>query len=170
MVGPVSVALPPGWCPPRYGRQTLAELLPSLAAVLGVPGYDDVLGLSGSLPDVRRIVVVLIDGLGRANLARHADAAPTLAGLADPCGGLDAVAPTTTPTNLTSLSTGRPPGEHGVVGFTVAVPGSGQLLTHISWGAEPIRGAGNRCPASLQWSDRRLPARSSARRRSWAAA
>ncbi|MGI8532667.1 MAG: alkaline phosphatase family protein [Geodermatophilaceae bacterium] len=133
----MSLALPSGWRPPRYGQQTLAELLPSLAAVLGVPGYDDVLGLSGSLPDVRRIVVVLIDGLGRANLAGHPDVAPTLAGFADPCGGLDAVAPTTTPANLTSLSTGRPPGEHGIVGFTVAVPGSGQLLTHISWGTDP---------------------------------
>lgn len=134
----MSEALPQDLRCPRFGERTLAELLPSLAAVLGCPGYDDVLGLSEHLDGVRRIVVLLVDGLGRDNLAAALDVAPTLATFADPIGGLDAVAPTTTPTNLTSLSTGRPPGEHGIVGFTVAVPGGGgQLLTHIAWGDDP---------------------------------
>lgn len=117
---------------PRHDR-SLGALLPSLLGCLGRPGYDDTLGLASHLDGVRRAIVLLVDGLGRANLAAHLDAAPTLAGLADPIGGLDTVAPSTTPTALTSLATGRTPGEHGIVGFTVAVPGTDQLLTHISW-------------------------------------
>ncbi|WP_279580844.1 hypothetical protein [Fodinicola feengrottensis] len=30
---------------PAYGTGSLAEVMPSVAAVLGVPGYDDVLGI-----------------------------------------------------------------------------------------------------------------------------
>ena len=36
-----------------------------------------------------------------------------------------------------SLGTGRPPGEHGVLGFTVRVPDTGQILTHIFWRDDP---------------------------------
>ncbi|MCL4722239.1 MAG: alkaline phosphatase family protein, partial [Gammaproteobacteria bacterium] len=62
---------------PDYGRATLADLLPSLGAHLGVPGAEDRLGL----PDARRYLVVLIDGLGAEQLTEHAGRAPFLAGL-----------------------------------------------------------------------------------------
>ena len=70
---------------PGYGRSTLADLLPSLAAHLGVPGAQDVLGL----PDAERYLVVLVDGLGAAQLAAYApgfDWTAFFAGIGIPAG------------------------------------------------------------------------------------
>ncbi|HST73162.1 MULTISPECIES: alkaline phosphatase family protein [Kocuria] len=103
--------------PPRYGRRSVAEVLTSAAASLGVPGYDDVLGLGPA----RRVVVVLVDGLGRAQLRARAGHAPTLAG-ARSLATLDAAFPTTTAASLASLGTGTPPGAHGLVGYDVLDP------------------------------------------------
>ncbi len=36
-------------------------------------------------------------------------------------------------TSLASLGTGRPPGQHGVLGYQVAVPGEGRLLNALQW-------------------------------------
>jgi hypothetical protein len=41
--------------------------------------------------------------------------------------------PATTATSLASLGTGRPPGQHGVLGYQVAVPGEGRLLNGLRW-------------------------------------
>ncbi|MDQ3664860.1 MAG: alkaline phosphatase family protein [Actinomycetota bacterium] len=115
---------------PRYGRSTLADLLPSIAARLGVPGCDDVLGL----PAARSWVVLLIDGLGEHALDEHADAVPHLASLR---GGppLTACVPSTTATSITSLGTGLVPGRHGVVGYTSRIPGTLSLLNALTWDA-----------------------------------
>ena len=45
--------------------------------------------------------------------------------------------PSTTPTSLTSLGTGVPPGQHGILGFTVNVPGTERVLNHIFWRDDP---------------------------------
>ena len=44
--------------------------------------------------------------------------------------------PSTTATSLTSLGTGLPPGQHGVVGFTSRIPGTERLLDALRWDAE----------------------------------
>ena len=41
--------------------------------------------------------------------------------------------PATTATSLATLGTGRPPGGHGLLGYQVAVPGSGMLLNALRW-------------------------------------
>ncbi|HVU91415.1 MAG TPA: alkaline phosphatase family protein, partial [Jatrophihabitans sp.] len=83
----------------------------------------------------------LVDGLGTALLPRLAPHAPLLAGaLAGSVGTLRELActfPSTTPTSLVSLGTGTGPGEHGVLGFTVNVPGTERVLTHILWRDDP---------------------------------
>ncbi|HEX5594504.1 MAG TPA: nucleotide pyrophosphatase/phosphodiesterase family protein [Micromonosporaceae bacterium] len=123
---------------PRYGRGSLAEVLPSALAVLGVPGSVDPLRLAGQLAGVRRIAVLLIDGLGWHQIPTAAPFAPTLADLAATCGRrLTSVFPSTTPAGLVSLGTGAPPGEHGVLGFRVRVPGTDRVLTHINWPGPP---------------------------------
>ncbi len=43
---------------PAYGQRSLCDLLPSLMGCLGVPGYDDVLGLTPALAGVRRVIVL----------------------------------------------------------------------------------------------------------------
>ncbi len=126
---------------PRYGGGSLADLLPSVLAVLGVPGATDLLGLGASLDGVRRIAVVLVDGLGHHLLPVAATVAPTLAdALAGRLGNLATITtgfPSTTPTSLASLGTGAPPGAHGLLGFTVNVPGTARVLNHIDWAGDP---------------------------------
>ncbi|WP_375499092.1 alkaline phosphatase family protein [uncultured Jatrophihabitans sp.] len=119
---------------------SLCDILPSVAALLGVPNAIDVLDL-GSQSDARRIGLVLVDGLGLHLLPELAPHAPLLASvLAGGTGRLTALEstfPSTTPTSLVSLATGVRPGEHGVLGFTVNVPGTDRVLTHITWRDDP---------------------------------
>jgi len=113
---------------PAYGRRSLVELLPSVAAACGVPGYEDVLGL----PPAGRWVVLLVDGLGAELLDAHAAAAPYLAGLRGRP-PLTATVPSTTAASITTLGTGLPPGRHGVVGYTCRIPGTLSLLNALTW-------------------------------------
>ncbi|MET8906999.1 nucleotide pyrophosphatase/phosphodiesterase family protein [Micromonospora sp. NPDC004551] len=123
---------------PRYGGGSLADVLPSALALLGVPGAADLLGLAPRLAGVRRIAVLLVDGLGWYQIPTAAPYAPTLAGLAATVGvPLTAGFPSTTPTSLVSLGTGTPSGAHGVLGFTVRVPGTDRVLSHIEWAGDP---------------------------------
>ncbi|MFF5178398.1 alkaline phosphatase family protein [Micromonospora sp. NPDC000316] len=123
---------------PDHGGDRLADVLPSALAVLGVPGSPDPLGLAPALTGVRRVAVLLVDGLGWYQLPTAAPYAPTLAGLAATVARpLIAGFPSTTPTSLVSLGTGVAPGAHGVLGFTVRVPGTDRVLTHTDWAADP---------------------------------
>ncbi|CAN5389000.1 alkaline phosphatase family protein [soil metagenome] len=136
---------------PAYGRGTLAELLPSVLGGIGVAGFDDVLGLGSALVDVRHVIVLLIDGLGERNLAAAGPGlAPSLASMASPVGALQAASPSTTPVSLATLSTGVAPGEHGIVGFTVAMPGTDRLLTHIDWRTDPPPGTWQPIPTAYE--------------------
>lgn len=116
---------------------TIADVLPSALAALGVPGCVERL----ELPDVRRIGVLLVDGLGYHLLPAAARVAPVFADVqAGRLGELCEIAscfPSTTPTSLASLGTGTLPGAHGIVGFRVNVPGTRRVLTHIDWRADP---------------------------------
>ncbi|GAB3150925.1 alkaline phosphatase family protein [Micromonospora sonneratiae] len=123
---------------PQYGVGSLADVLPSALAVLGVPGATDPLGLVGQLDGVRRIAVLLVDGLGWYQIPVAAPHAPTLADLTARHGRpLTSGFPSTTPTSLVTLGTGVAPGAHGVLGFRVNVPGTEQVLTHIDWPGDP---------------------------------
>jgi hypothetical protein len=121
---------------PAYGTGSLADLLPSVNAVLGVPGTTDVLGLGDRLDGVRRVGVLLVDGLGAYQLPVAAPHAPVLADLAAGAGTLTAAFPSTTPVSLVTIGTGALPGAHGILGFTARQP-DGRILNHIHWGDDP---------------------------------
>jgi len=114
---------------PGYGENTLADLSDSLLASLGVPGSGNPLGLA----EASRVCVLLVDGLGWELLRRHRSAAPFLAGLMETGCWLTAGFPSTTATSLGSLGTARPPGQHGLLGYQVRVPETGQLLNALRW-------------------------------------
>ncbi|WP_323178450.1 alkaline phosphatase family protein [Micromonospora lupini] len=136
---------------PADSGDRLADVLPSALAVLGVPGSTDPLGLVPALDGVRRIAVLLVDGLGWYQVPTAAPHAPTLAGLAATAGRpLIAGFPSTTPTSLVTLGTGVAPGAHGVLGFTVRVPGTDRVLTHTDWAADPSPLRWQPVPTQLQ--------------------
>jgi hypothetical protein len=118
----------------------ITQVLPSAFSVLGLP-TEDGLDLAARLGPVRRIAVLLVDGLGFELLPRAASSAPFLGDvLSEAIGRVDELActlPSTTPASLVSLGTGVAPGEHGVLGFTVNVPGTDRVLTHIVWRDDP---------------------------------
>ncbi|WP_223403774.1 alkaline phosphatase family protein [Occultella gossypii] len=90
------------------------------------------------LPQARKAVVVLVDGLGWHNLTDRADVAPFLTS-AGRLGALTCAFPSTTATNLGYLGTGRAGGSTGLLGYTVRDP-RGRLMNMISWntGADPL--------------------------------
>jgi hypothetical protein len=114
---------------PRYGESSLADLGTSVLASLGAVGEANPLGL----PAVERVCVLVVDGLGWELLREHPAAAPFLSELAVSGRALTAGFPATTATSMASLGTGRPPGQHGVLGYQVAVPGEGRLLNALHW-------------------------------------
>ena len=120
---------------PGYGRSTLADFSESLLASLAVPGAANVLGL----PPASRACLLVVDGLGWDQLRAHRSAAPFLSGLAETGCWLTAGFPSTTATSLSSLGTALPPGQHGLLGYQVRVPSTGQLLNALRWakGVDP---------------------------------
>ncbi len=114
---------------PDYGRSSLADLALSLLAALGVPGEPNPL----QLPYADRVCLLVVDGLGWELLREHPAAAPFLSELAVSGRPLTAGFPATTATSMASLGTGRPPGQHGMLGYQVAVPGENRLLNAMQW-------------------------------------
>jgi hypothetical protein len=112
---------------PRYGIRSLGELLPSLLSALGIAGFANSLAIE----PVSRVCLLLVDGLGCELLRRNGEAAPFLNSIAhEP---LTAGFPATTAASLASLATGLPPGEHGLVGYTMALPGYDRAFNTLTW-------------------------------------
>src|SRR3989449_2901287 len=112
---------------PRYGSRSLAELVPSLLSSLGLPGCANPLALEPAA----RVCLLLVDGLGWEGLQANRPSAPFLNSLAgEP---LTAGFPATTAASLSSLATGVPPGEHGLVGYTMALPGYERAFNALTW-------------------------------------
>lgn len=112
---------------------TLASLSNSIFASLGVEGVEDEMGL-GISPD-RRECLVLIDGMGAISLSEFSNN-HSIFSQSKSIRTLDSIFPTTTTVNLTSLATGVLPGVHGMLGYTVKVPRSGdpgRLLNALKW-------------------------------------
>jgi Type I phosphodiesterase / nucleotide pyrophosphatase len=114
---------------PSYGESSLADLSASILASLTGDAAANVLGL----PEVGRVCLLIVDGLGLELLRDHQAAAPFLAELAFNSRPLTAGFPSTTVTSLGSLGTGLVPGVHGMLGYQVAIPGEGRLLNGLRW-------------------------------------
>jgi predicted AlkP superfamily pyrophosphatase or phosphodiesterase len=128
--------LPIGSAPvPEYGSGSLADLLPTLAAGMAVPGMTAAIG---ELAPADRACVFLIDGLGWEQLRVHPEYAPFMTSLLGSSRGgtgrpITAGYPATTATSLASVGTGLPPGAHGLPGYTVRNPATGELMNQLRW-------------------------------------
>src|SRR6185369_7148122 len=115
---------------PRYGAGSLADLVPALLGALGAAEFTEAPRLG--LGEARSACLLLVDGLGDELLTKHARVAPMLA--AHRVGALTTGYPSTTATSLTSIGTGRAPGEHGMIGYLFEpFPGAGGLLNALRW-------------------------------------
>lgn len=134
----------------------LASVLPAAMLALGADLPGGIEAPTWALPTARRVVVLLVDGLGARQLERRSGHARTLRGLASPlpegttfrCGF-----PSTTATSLTSLGTGRRPGEHGILGWQTCW--RGELFNHLAWKGGPDPASHQPLPTMLQEAGRR---------------
>ena len=112
---------------PRYGSRSLAEILPSLLGSLGLAEFPNRLDIEPA----RRACFLVVDGLGWELLRTHPQAAPFLNSIArEP---LTAGFPATTGASLSSIATGVPPGGHGLIGYTLALPGYQRAFNVLTW-------------------------------------
>ena len=130
--------LPPA---PAYGQRSIAEVLTSAAASLGLEGFSNTLGL----PAASRVCVVLADGLGRNLLKQKSAHTPYLrsvmqAGQGEVPVWVDSAFPSTTAAALSSFGTGVAPGQHGMVGYDVVDPQQDKVVNLLgNWdpGVDP---------------------------------
>lgn len=120
-----------GFATPAYRDRSLGDVLPAIAAALGVDGGFHTSSLA--FPQAQKYVLFLVDGLGYELLRDHPAEAPFLHSLLDGQRPATVGVPTTTATSLTSLGTALTPGTHGVVGYTSRIPGTDRLLNALQW-------------------------------------
>ena len=109
---------------PDYDDACITRLVPAL-----LEGSEEPDWLPPSLLSARRVLLLVLDGLGWNQLQERRGVAPVLAAMEGR--PITTVAPSTTSAALTSIATGRPPGEHGVVGYRISVDGS--VLNALRW-------------------------------------
>ncbi|MFT4028931.1 MAG: alkaline phosphatase family protein [Protaetiibacter sp.] len=107
-------------------RLSLADVVPNcLAALAGGSGR---MGLA----PVEKAVVVVVDGLGHAQLGAHAGHARTLAQRLPTDPVIGAGFPTTTAAALATIATGEPSGRHGLVGYRVYDAARDRVVNQLS--------------------------------------
>ncbi|WP_066285684.1 alkaline phosphatase family protein [Arthrobacter sp. B6] len=127
---------------PAFGQRSIADVLTSAAASLGVDGFSNTL----DLPPSSRICVVLADGLGRNLLKQKSAHTPFLRSVMHNGQGsvpvwLDSTFPSTTAAALASFGTGLAPGQHGLVGYDVLDPDQDKVVNMLgNWdaGVDPL--------------------------------
>ncbi len=116
---------------PISAENGLAALSQSVFNSLGLSGALNPLGLEPAT----KSSIILIDGLGQEALAQYSSEFPIFSQFVAES-ALYSHFPSTTATNLVSLGTGELPGVHGMLGYTVRVPRSGEpgrLLNALKW-------------------------------------
>ncbi|MDQ2624663.1 MAG: alkaline phosphatase family protein, partial [Actinomycetota bacterium] len=125
---------------PRFDGAHLGLVLPAVADALGAGSGAEDAGARRTLglEPKERAVVVLVDGLGRGNLAELAGHAPFLrARLAERPAGIVTGFPTTTASALGLFGTGRSGGRTGLVGYAARNPATGGLGNFVRWEGTP---------------------------------
>lgn len=111
---------------PDYGAACLASVVPALLD----RDFPPPAWIPEPARGARQVVLFVLDGLGWEQLQDRAPLAPTLHAMVG--GPITSVAPTTTATALTSLTTGLAPAVHGVVGYRVQVA-RGEVMNVLRW-------------------------------------
>ncbi len=116
---------------PQYSGPNVRGLIP---AFLGPRGSARPSWIPAEAATATQVVLLVIDGLGWEQLQARPHLAPTMMAMAG--GAITTVAPTTTATALTSITTGLTPGEHGLVGYRIDV--GGDVLNVLRWHTDGV--------------------------------
>lgn len=125
---------------PTDSARRLAEVLPStIASLSGRPGPL-------ALQTARSAVVVLVDGLGAANLGARRGHARTMAAAFGKRDVARTVFPSTTAAAISTFATGEYPGRHGLVGYRTLVPETDTLQNQLNgWERGGLAAGWQRC-------------------------
>jgi hypothetical protein len=111
---------------PDYSGPNVMNVVP---AVLGVRPVE---WLPAPVAGARAVVLLVLDGFGWEARNLHGGLLPEISALEGRM--ITTVIPSTTPAALTSITTGIPPGRHGITGFRIRVDRS--VLNAIRWQQE----------------------------------
>jgi predicted AlkP superfamily pyrophosphatase or phosphodiesterase len=120
-----------------YGYDSLAAVIASALGAMGVD-YDTKTGLNSlkardnfGLPAAKKVLVILVDGLGYNNLNRRIAHAPYLK--KQEIKQLTTSFPSTTAAALATFSTGTCPGQTGILGYSQLNPLKMKLANMLTW-------------------------------------
>jgi hypothetical protein len=115
---------------PDYQGACIANVVPRLLGGRAAPteGHD---WLPEAVEHARQVVLLVVDGLGWGQLRDRAALAPNLSAAAGIDRAITSVAPTTTAAALTSITTGRPPADHGILGYRLA--DGDRIMNMLRW-------------------------------------
>ncbi len=116
---------------PDYGGACIDQVV---AAATRSGRYAPPAPLPAWLPQpavgANQVVLLVLDGLGWAQLKERPGLAPTMNAMAG--GPITTVAPSTTAVALTTITVGAPPATHGIVGYRMRVEGH-RVLNVLRW-------------------------------------
>ncbi len=113
---------------PDYAGANVRGIIPALLGpsswASGLPTW-----MPAPVAGSRSVVLLVLDGLGWDQLRDHPDDLPTVSSMVG--GPIHTVAPTTTATALSSISTGLTPAEHGLIGYRIVL--GGEIMNVLRW-------------------------------------
>mgnify|MGYP001767025662 CR=1 FL=1 len=118
--------------PPDYSGGSIVNLLASVIRSRGGHSpHADLKGLpAGDLKGARKVVYLVIDGLGQQQLDRYLASRRRAAFFAEhPHQTITTVFPATTAAAITTFSTGASPAEHGILGWHLHLHDLGMVST-----------------------------------------
>ena len=117
---------------PNYAGPNVRGIIPALLGPVEWSPSTLPNWMPSPVADSDQCVLLVLDGLGWDQFQSHRELMPNLAA----CVGqsIHSVAPTTTATALTSITTGLTPGEHGIVGYRMVL--GGDVLNVLRWAVD----------------------------------
>ncbi len=124
---------------PDYAGGCISNIVPALLDGVMPSGEAPGSWMPEAALQADQVILLVLDGLGWEQLEERRHLTPTLSSMVG--GPITSVSPSTTATALTSIATGLTPGEHGVVGYRVAV--DHDVLNVLRW-STPLLGDARR--------------------------
>lgn len=137
---------------PNYAGPNVRGIIPAVLGPqsrLGAWGDEMPSWMPDAVQGANAVVLLVLDGLGWDQLHDHAAVAPTLMSMQGQ--SIHTVAPTTTATALTSITTGLTPGEHGLVGYRMML--SGEVMNVLRWAVGDQQVRRSQPPSDVQSFD-----------------